>query len=110
MSTKEIRVLTSEEWIAEGQKLFGDDQMQSKFVCPACGHVQSVQDYKDAGAPLTAAGYSCVGRWMQNSREAFGSEGGAGPCNYAGGGLFRIAPIKIGDGYYFDFARPEEKT
>jgi hypothetical protein len=35
---------------------------------------------------------------------------GPGPCNYAGGGLIRIAPIKIGDKYYFDFARNEVQT
>lgn len=47
--------MTRDEWSAEGRKRFGDDQMQWRFVCPACGHVASVQDYKDAGAPVNNA-------------------------------------------------------
>jgi hypothetical protein len=86
--------MNHEEWLAEGEKLFGSDQMKWKFVCPACGVVTSVQDWKEAGAPETAVAFSCVGRWSGMKREAFGGEG-PGPCNYAGGGLFNINPVKI---------------
>ncbi len=99
-------------WLVEGERRFGPDQMNWRFVCPVCGYVQSVADYKAAGAPSTAAGFSCLGRWMEGSREAFG-EKGAGPCNYAGGGLFGFNPVAVefSDGRViqaFAFASEEE--
>lgn len=104
-----IREMTRDEYLAEGLRLFGEDMMTWKFVCPSCGCVASVADYKMAGAPEGAIGFSCIGRWMGDGiQDAFAK--GPGPCNYAGGGLIRIAPIKIlddlgSDPYYFDFAR-----
>jgi hypothetical protein len=86
--------ITREEWHASGEKLFGPDKMKWRFVCPVCGHVQSVQDWKDAGAPESAVAFSCVGRWIPGSRKAF-EETGKGPCNYAGGGLFRLNPVEL---------------
>lgn len=95
--------MTHKEWVAEGRRRFGSDSMKWQFVCPACGHVQSVQDYKDAGAPEGAVGFSCVGRYLNGTpRDAF--EAGAGPCNYAGGGLFGLNPLNVDGGHYFDFA------
>lgn len=77
--------------------------MNWKFRCPSCGHVASVQDWKNAGAPENAAAFSCVGRWLQERKEAFTKNG---PCNYAGGGLFRLNPVKLEgmDVGPFDFA------
>lgn len=82
------------DWEAEGERRFGADRLNWKFVCPVCKHVQSVADYKAAGAPVDSAAFSCVGRWMENSRRAF-EERGSGPCNYAGGGLFRLNPVPV---------------
>ncbi len=99
--------MTHAEWIAKAESLFGKDPMKWKFICPACKHVQSVQDYKDAGAPSEVAGFSCVGRWAGAKRDALGLNPeavkrgelppaeGVGPCNYAGGGLFRLNPVKV---------------
>lgn len=86
--------MTYQEWIAEAERRFGTDCMKWRFVCPVCKHVQSVQDYKDAGAPETAAAFSCVGRWLPNQRDAFERDG-VGPCNYAGGGLLRLNPVEV---------------
>lgn len=85
--------MTYEQWRARGAELFGPDMMQWRFVCPCCGHVASVQDYKDAGAKEGNVGFSCIGRWLPKARDAFAK--GAGPCNYAGGGLFRLNPIHV---------------
>ena len=57
--------LTHAEWLAEGKRRFGEDFNKWRFVCPVCGFVQSVQDYKDAGAPQDAVAFSCVGRWRK---------------------------------------------
>lgn len=94
--------MTHTEWLSEGERRFGPDQMKWRFVCPACKHVASVQDYKDAGASMTAVAFSCVGRWMDRPRDAFGD--GPGPCNYAGGGLFGLNPLDVDGRKYFDFA------
>jgi hypothetical protein len=74
--------------------LFGKDEMKWRFVCPVCKHVQSIQDYKDAGAPKDAVAFSCVGRWIDRSRSVVTGKG-KGPCNYAGGGLFRLNPVEV---------------
>ena len=98
--------MTLKEWRAKGEQLFGPDQLKWRFVCPVCKHVASVQDYKDAKAPEGAVGFSCIGRYTGSLNKAFeGNPGEAGPCNYAGGGLFRLNPVHV-DGNYnvFEFA------
>ena len=103
--------MTHAEWVAEGKRRFGPHTHKWQFVCPACGHVASVQDWQDADAPETAVAFSCVGRWTEAKRQAFGGDG-PGPCNYAGGGLFAINPIAVEkDGKIhrvFDFSDPED--
>lgn len=86
--------MTRAEWLAEGEQLFGKDPMAWRFACPACGHVATVKDWKDAGAPEGAVAFSCVGRWLPDAREALGGKG-KGPCNYAGGGLFDLNPVRV---------------
>lgn len=86
--------MTKAEWEAKGQRLFGPNQLDWKFVCPCCGHVASIADWRAAGAEVAAAAFSCVGRWIEGSAEAFVNKG-KGPCTYAGGGLFRLNPIEV---------------
>jgi hypothetical protein len=93
-----------DEWYAKGKELFGDDTMQWRFVCPACGHVASAQDWKDAGAPEAVVAFCCVGRYLPNPKEAFSGDGG--PCSYTGGGLFRLNPIDVDGRPTFAFAEP----
>lgn len=101
--------MTADEWRAEGKRRFGDDALKWRFVCPSCTHVASAEDYRKAGAPSTAVGFSCIGRWLETQVEAF--DGAGGPCNYAGGGLIRINPVLVRDGenehQLFAFAEPE---
>lgn len=93
---EESVVLSVADWKAEGEKRFGSDMMQWKFVCPSCGHVASVQEWKDAGAPAGAVAFSCVGRWKGgDDSKSFKKKGG--PCMYAGGGLIGINPVKVKD-------------
>jgi len=85
--------MTEQEWRDEGCRLFGPDMTQWKFACPACGHIAKAKDWHDAGAPPGAIGYSCVGRWTGQ----MGVDGfeGNGPCNYSGGGLIGLNPVKF---------------
>lgn len=86
---------TFSEWKAEGERRFGADRMRWRFVCPVCKHVASGADYRDAGAPEGAIAFSCIGRYLDNkSLEAFAGKQ-TGPCTYAGGGLFRLNPIRV---------------
>jgi predicted RNA-binding Zn-ribbon protein involved in translation (DUF1610 family) len=103
--------MTIEEWKAEGLRLFGSDKLAWKFVCPSCGHQTTVKDWRDAKAPEGAVAFSCVGRYQHaDGTKAFKKAGG--PCNYAGGGLFKLNPITVIDEggaehQVFDFARRE---
>lgn len=89
------------EWVAEGERRFGPDRMEWKFVCPSCGHVACTADWKKAGAPESAVAFSCVGRWLPKPApgRAFvaASDVPARPCNYAGGGLFKLNPLLVED-------------
>lgn len=102
---------SAEEWRAEARRLFGDDPMQWRFVCPSCGHVASVADWKAAGASEREVAFSCVGRHLEHRREIFEKPG---PCNYAGGGLLRLNPVSVLTGKgesvnVFEFATPSPK-
>lgn len=85
------RQVTEQEWRAEGTRLFGPDQMKWRFVCPVCGHIASAQDWVGAGAPAGSIGFACIGRWLG----ATSSFDGTTPCNYTGGGLFRLNPVTV---------------
>jgi hypothetical protein len=88
-------------WVAEGERRFGPDRMEWKFVCPACGHIARTADWKEAGAPEGAVAFSCVGRWLPNSGpgRAFATANvlPSKPCDYAGGGLFGLNPLLVED-------------
>jgi hypothetical protein len=100
-----IREISEEAWRAEAIAKFGPDPLDWKFVCPACGHIAAVRDWQNLGATEGMVAFSCVGRHMDARRDAFVGTG-PGPCNYAGGGLFRINPVKVGDrdSRIFEFA------
>lgn len=86
------RTVEWEEWCKEATARFGPDPKGWRFVCPVCGHVASIAEW-DARDGSDGAAFSCIGRWMPSSREAFGQ--GPGPCNYAGGGLVRLNPVTV---------------
>lgn len=92
-----MRTATKEEYLAEGERLFGKDRMTWRFVCPSCGNIMCAKDYKEAGAPESAVAFSCVGRWLPGTTATI-FEKGKGFCNYAGGGLFGLNPVTVTDG------------
>lgn len=89
------QVMTVTEWRDEASRRFGPDPMNWRFVCPACKFEQSVADYHAAGAPEGAVAFSCVGRWRADVDNAAFDGSHQGPCNYAGGGLFRLNPVTV---------------
>lgn len=93
-----MREVTHEKWLEEGRERFGPEIKNWKFVCPSCGHVAAAMDWRTVGAPDEAIAFSCIGRWMDGPVMEAGPEAGGpldGPCNYAGGGLFRMNPVRV---------------
>jgi len=87
------QTMTEEAWQAEAARRFGPHVRDWKFVCPACGHTASLAECRAAGMPDTTWAFSCIGRWLPKCRDAFRK--GDGPCNYAGGGLFGLNPVRV---------------
>ena len=94
--------MTRAEWLAKGKELFGDDPKDWRFKCCICGHVQTYRDFqalekfeKDPGSVVF---FSCIGRWIPGSSDAFTEvKEKGGPCNYTCGGLFRLGPLLVTD-------------
>ena len=98
-NTKIIKV---DDWLAALTGRFGEAK-NWKFVCPICGHVQSVQDFIDAGADANHAYFNCIGRYKN----------GVG-CDYTLGGLIKVSSTAIiADDYnivsVFEMAENEDK-
>jgi hypothetical protein len=88
-----------EAWQARARELFGDNFLDWRFVCPICGNVASVREFKEAGCPTPNSSYQeCVGRWLPKDRtkSAFKGDGKVKkPCDYAGYGLIRVSPVRV---------------
>ncbi len=110
------------EWLAEGERLFGTDRTKWRFVCPSCGHVQSVEDFielKRLGILTvdvdSVVAFSCIGRFDTRIPDdkvgtIFDKEPKRQPCNYTNGGLFCLANLMVVDEKgkkhpVFEFAR-----
>ena len=108
--------MTQADWTEQANTLFGSNPRDWRFTCPACGFVQSIVDFEranvDEGTTQKQIAFSCVGRHIPGSRDAFDSTRPR-PCNYAGGGLFKLNPVEVRftDGKidnFFAFATPSE--
>jgi hypothetical protein len=93
--------MTVAEWHAEGCRRFGEDMLTWRFACPACGHVQTINDFKpfkDRGATPDSVRKECLGRYLDVRYKAFGENPPrtpTSPCDYAAYGLFRLAPLIV---------------
>lgn len=94
-----------EAWQADIIRRFGLDPFRWRFRCPSCGHVASVQDWKNAGTTEEQMAFSCIGLLLPDPKPMLTRPG---PCNYAGEGLFRLNPVSIVGftGRLFAFADP----
>lgn len=101
--------ITLADWHAAARERYGQASAGWWFRCPACRVAISVEDWREAGAPEGATAFSCIGRYQDGKpRDAFAAAG-AGPCNYAGGGLFKLNPVVViapdgSENDVFDFA------
>ena len=83
-----MREIKYDYWIKEGTMKFGENTNNWKFVCPSCGMISQSSDWKNEAQ----IAFSCVGRQAQDPGEIFSK---TQPCNYAGGGLFRLNPVHV---------------
>lgn len=102
-----MNVIPQQEFLAEAQKRFGPNVRNWKFVCPACGTVQSVQQLldvvlKSGGTKDDVHGYigfSCIGRFTRQgdagiSAKHRGEKWDRG-CNWTLGGLLQIHTLEV---------------
>ncbi len=94
--------MTVEEWRAEGRRRFGENFDEWKAVCPICGNVQSVGDFrqfKDRGATPDTTFQQCIGRFTTGPiYRGFGEnkkDAPKQPCDYAIFGLFRLPGVIV---------------
>lgn len=97
-----VRTIKRDEWLAEGNKLFGEDMRHWKFVCPNCKGIQTVNDFLDlldyqVDVNRDQAYSSCIGRYDPRIKPAdIGTIGdGKSPCNYTNGGLFGLYKLVV---------------
>ena len=87
-----------EDWRAEAARRFGSDPLKWKFRCPMCGHVASVQDFKDAGAKSPNVAYQeCIGRYTGKGAPKEGDNSGCNWCAYGLLGIPREHDIVIAE-------------
>jgi hypothetical protein len=99
-----IKQYTTEEWLEEAERRFGEDFLAWKFKCPMCGHVASVADFQTAGAKNPNCAYTeCIGRYTGQGSP---SEAKGNGCDWAAYGLFGIPKggVKVDGRHIFDFA------
>lgn len=98
-----MKQMTHEEFLAEGKRRFGPKARHWKFVCPACGTVQTGQQYLDAGVSeedvFDVIAYSCIGRFTGQGDAGIlahhrGEKWDKG-CNWTLGGLLRIHTLEV---------------
>ena len=102
-----MKTMTQDEFLAEGERRFGKNVREWKFVCPACGTIQSVQQLMDVviasgGTKDDVHGYvgfSCFGRFTGQRDEGIaanhrGEKWDKG-CNWTLGGLFQIHTLAV---------------
>ena len=103
-----MKEYTLKEWLSEGEKRFGEDKLKWKFKCPMCGHIASIEDFKNEGSTNPNDAYlNCIGRFTGKGSPKKGDSSG---CNRAAYGLFGIPKggIKVNGQHIFDFAEVDK--
>ena len=85
-----MKKLSHREWINEAIELFGKDSKNWSFVCPSCGHIQSIKSVLEHNPSLDLKD---VQNWIHYNCEGRYNEGNG--CNWTLGGLFHIHKIEI---------------
>lgn len=99
--------MTQSEFLEEATRRFGPNARDWKFVCPACGTVQSVQQLADAVVACGGTkddvhgyiGFSCIGRFTKQGDAGIRAKNRGKPwdkgCNWTLGGLLHIHELEV---------------
>lgn len=79
------RIMKFSDWKKELIERFGENSENWKFVCPVCGHVQSIADFKAIGRDGNYVYQCCIGRFTGNNDKT-----GVKGCNYTVNGLISL--------------------
>lgn len=76
-----MSTITEKEWRDKGNELFGGEQTNWRFQCPACGNVASIEMAKEKWPEVKGKGWNpsseCIGRYTDKVK-----------CDWAAYGLF----------------------
>lgn len=80
------KVIIYEDWITALKIRFGKDPKNWAFKCPACGNIQTCNDFIEAGIsdPESNVYFNCIGRYVK----------GKG-CDWTLGGFFSIHKVSV---------------
>ncbi len=98
-----MKTIPQSEFVAEATKRFGPKARNWQFVCPACGTLQTPQQFLDAGVSedkvRTVMGFSCIGRYTGQGDAGIAAKSKGLPwdrgCNWTLGGLLRIHTLAL---------------
>jgi hypothetical protein len=100
-----------EEWKAEAIQRFGENPDNWAFVCPACGHVATISNFKFLGEAADSAAQQCIGRVNSRGMKPADAKSNEYGCDWAAFGLFgtlgKGRTVEFPDGTtieVFDFA------
>jgi len=99
-------IISHENWKLMGELIFKTSDMNKwKFICPSCGYIASVKDYRDALIPSTFIAEYCIGNWIGVRGDV--NQWGQGPCGFKGD--YETNPVHVtdrlaADDYVFHFA------
>lgn len=83
-----MRTTTHEDWIKEGEVLFGKDFKEWLWVCPQCKTKQGIHDFREAGVSDEtiegAIAFSCIGRFTNDKG-----------CDWTLSGLLHIHQLEV---------------
>ena len=85
-----MKKLSFEEWKDKAIELFGKDSKDWRFVCPSCGHIQSVKSVLEHNPSLDP---NNIQNWINYNCEGRYNEGEG--CDWTLGGLFKIHKLEI---------------
>lgn len=102
-----MKTITQQEFFDEANRRFGPKVHDWKFVCPACGTVQSVQQLLDAvlasgGTKDDVHGYigfSCIGRFTRQGDAGIAAKNRGETwdkgCNWTLGGFLQMHSLEV---------------
>lgn len=82
---------TLKEWRAEAENRFGSNTEAWRFVCPACGRINTGREFRELDAEPNDMYQTCIGRHNGKGAEGAKHKPGTPPpefgCNWAAFGL-----------------------